>query len=280
MPPNRNDCPACAKGRACTGCRRAFIHAAITSQVPGVPPGVVSAAVDAVAGHPAAVRSLVGALSADPDALAVGAPPVVGQLVQVLRAAGVNLPEPACDRCGRTGKPLTRSSGRGVCGRCRRRELAEACTRCGVVKPVAARDGQGRPYCARCADRPQRLCGRCGRTRPIARRARDGQPDICDSCFKMPEAVCSRCGQRRPCSFASGPNPICTRCTPRATAICAHCGADRPPSARWPEGPVCDTCYTQALRRRGTCTVCAAQRRLVHPPGPGRRCSAGPAGSI
>lgn len=268
MPPNRTDCPACARGRPCTGCRRAFIQAMLTSAVPGVLPGVLTAVVDAAAGHPAAVRSLATALAADPDALTVGAPPVVGHLVQALRAAGVDVPEPACDRCGRTGKPLTRSSGRGVCGRCRRRELAEPCTRCGVVKPVAARDGQGRPCCARCADRPQRVCGRCGRTRPIARRARDGQPDICDSCFRMPEAVCSRCGQRRPCSFASGPNPVCTRCAPRATATCAHCGADRPPTARWPEGPVCDPCYTTALRRRGTCAGCAAHRRLVHPPGP------------
>ena len=137
-----------------------------------------------------------------------------------------------------------------------------------MVKPVAGRDGQGRPFCARCADRPQRVCGRCGRTRRIARRARDGRPDICDSCFRAPEAVCSRCGRRRPCSFASGPNPICAGCAPRATAPCAHCGADRPPTARWPEGPVCDPCYIKALRRRGTCTVCATERRLVHPPGP------------
>jgi len=88
MPPNRTDCPACAKGRPCTGCRRAFIHATITATVSGVPPGVLTAAVDAVAGHPAAVRSLATALAADPDALTVGAPPVVGHLVQSLRAPG------------------------------------------------------------------------------------------------------------------------------------------------------------------------------------------------
>jgi hypothetical protein len=230
--------------------------------------GVLTQALATVAGHPATVRSLAAALATDPDALCVGAPPVVGRLVDQLRARGVDLPEPACRRCGRTGNPLTRSASGGVCARCRHRELAEPCARCGVVKPVAGRDEQRQPVCARCADRPQRPCGRCGRTRPIARRARDGRPDICDSCFRMPEATCSRCQRRRPCSFAAGPNPICTGCATRSTATCAHCGADRPPTARWPEGPVCDPCYIKALRRRGTCLTCAAERRLVHPPGP------------
>ena len=229
---------------------------------------VLAAAVDAVLTGPAITRSLAAALAADPAALLVGAPPVVGTLISELRARGADLPDPSCTRCGRTGKPLTRSPSGGVCARCRRRQLAAACVRCGVVKPVAGRDAQNEPVCARCADRPQRPCGRCGRTRPIARRAHDGIPDICDGCFRLPEGVCSRCQQLRPCSFANGPEPVCTRCAARATAVCAHCGADRPPTARWPEGPVCDPCYNAALRRRGTCTTCGAMRRLVAPPGP------------
>ena len=57
---------------------------------------------------------------------------------------------------------------------------------------------------------------------------------------------------------------------PAAAATAAHTrGLDRPPAARWPEGPVCDTCYTSALRRRGACTACGQQRRLIAPPGPG-----------
>lgn len=268
MPSNETGCPACARGRLCTSCGRRRIITAVAARTPGIPMGVLTTALDAVAAHSAAIRSLAAALAADPDALTVGAPPVVGRLVGELQARGVDLPDPVCSRCGRTGKPLTRSSAGGMCARCRRRQLATACVRCGVVKPVAGRDGQGRPVCARCADRPQRVCGKCGRTRRIARRARDGQPDICDSCFRGHEALCSRCGRRRPCSFASGANPICARCAPRATATCAHCGADRPPTARWPEGPVCDPCYIAALRRRGTCATCKTGRRLVHPPGP------------
>jgi hypothetical protein len=255
-------------GRRCPLCRREQIIAMAAVAVPGMAPLAVRAAVNAVATSPQAVRDLAAALSTGPEALQLGAPPVVGRLVNELRERGAALAEPTCAMCARTGRPLTRSDCGGVCPRCRRRQLAMACSRCGVVKPVAGRDQDHRPVCARCQDRPQRPCGQCGRTRRIAQRGRDGLPDICDACFQMPQAICSRCQQRRPCSFASGPNPVCAQCTPRATASCAHCGNERPPTARWPEGPVCDPCYTAALRRRGTCASCHQQRRLVDPPGP------------
>ena len=188
MLPNETGCPACAKGRLCSGCGRIRIITAVAA-TPGIPVEVLTDAVDAVAGHPAVVRSLAAALDADPDALTVGAPPAVGRLVDELRARGVDLPEPACGRCGRTGKPLTRSAAGGVCARCRRRQLATACTRCGVVKPVAGRDGQGRPFCARCADRPQRVCGRCGRTRRIARRTPEGLTGTEECCFRKADGA-------------------------------------------------------------------------------------------
>jgi hypothetical protein len=255
-------------GRPCAPCRRKLIIDAAAAADPALPRTVVAAAVDAVLTHRAVTRDLVAALTADPGALLVGAPPVVGRLVGELRGRGADLPEPTCVRCGRTGWPLTRSDSGGVCKSCRHRQLAQPCFRCGVTKPVGGRDPDGQPVCARCADRPQRLCGRCGRIRRIARRAHDGQPDICDSCYAMPAAVCSRCHEFRPCSFASGPDPVCTKCAPRNVAVCAHCGQERPPVVLWPEGPVCDTCYTAALRRRGRCADCHTERRLVAPPGP------------
>jgi hypothetical protein len=252
------------------GARRARLIAWVAAADPLLTRAQVTDALDAAVAGPAAARSLAAALEQDPNALAGGAPPVVGRLVDALIARGSrSFTEPACVICARTGHRLTRSADGGVCARCRARQLATACARCGVVKPVAGREIDGRAVCARCADRPRRECGICARVRRIARRARDGQPDICDSCFRMPEATCTRCGRDRPCSFAAGPSPICTACAPRRTAACAHCGAQRPPAANWPEGPVCDPCYTAALRRRGACAGCRATRRLVHPPGPG-----------
>lgn len=250
--------------------RRQQVVDAVLTADPTLTAARVTAALAAVAGHPAAVRSLAAALAADPNALALGAPPMVGQLILALRDRGATSPPiPQCAVCQRQGLKLTRSSALGgVCARCRHRELAQACSRCGIVKPVGGRDREGRPVCARCADRPQRECGRCGRIGRIARRAHDDQPDICDGCFQQPPAVCAGCGRVRPCSFAATENPICTRCAPRRTTACARCGQHKPPAANWPEGPVCDPCYTLALRHRGTCHSCLTERRLVSPPGP------------
>lgn len=196
--------------------RRRQVLAAVLATDPALTTGQVEAALAAVAGHPAALRSLATAFAADPAALKIGAPPMVGRLVRALRTEGVtSLPAPSCAVCSREGVALTRSSaGGGVCARCRSRELAEACARCGIIKPVAGRDSDRRPVCARCADRPQRECGRCGRTRRIARRARGDEPDICDGCFRQPQALCAGCGRLRPCSFADTDTPICTGCAP------------------------------------------------------------------
>ena len=249
--------------------RHRQIVAVVLGSDPTLSAPQVEAAIAAVAGHPAALRSLAAALTADPAALMIAAPPVVGRLVEALRAQGAtSLPEPSCAVCARVARPLTRSSTGGVCARCRSRELAAPCARCGVIKPVAGRDGERRPVCARCADRPQRQCGRCGRTRRIARRAHGDQPDICEGCFQLPEAICAGCGPRRPCGFAGTNTPICTRCAPRRNVTCARCGQDKPPAANWAEGPVCDPCYTAALRHRGVCAGCQTERRLVAPTGP------------
>jgi hypothetical protein len=230
--------------------------------------GQVAAAVDAVAGHGAVLRSLSAALAA-------------GEAPELIARGSTMLTAPACATCGRTGRPLTRSGPGGACPRCRNRQLATACSRCGAVRPVAGRTSGGEPVCERCRrrERGHRTCGTCGKIAPIAVRGRDGGTDVCVNCYRMPTAVCTVCGRRRECSFA-GTQPICLTCSPRSTAACAHCGQDRPPAVRWPEGPVCDTCYTAALRRRGTCGDCGQQRRLVSPPGPGAGSCADCAGLI
>jgi hypothetical protein len=237
-----------------------------------LPRPVIEAAVAAVAPGGQALLQLDAALTADPGALAAGAPPVAGRLAAELIARGsATLTAPACAACGRIGRALFRGEGGGVCQRCRAWQLAEPCHACGKIKPVAVHTPAGKPLCEVCrrhTGRASRGCGRCGKTAPIAVRARHGNPDICVNCYRMPEATCAICGRRRECNFAGTSRPVCPSCSPKATAACARCGKDRPPAARWPEGPVCDPCYTAALKHRGRCASCGQQRRLVTPPGP------------
>ena len=239
-----------------------------------LPGAVIEAAVDAVAPGGQALRQLADALAADRGALTAGAPPVAGRLAAELIARGsATLAIPACMVCGRTGKPLFRGDGGGVCQRCRAWQVARPCVTCGKVKPVAGFDEHGRAVCEVCRRRDDprrhRKCATCGKTAPVAVRGRGGRAGICTSCYQLPEATCSKCQQRRRCTYAATSQPICLSCSPRATAACARCGHDRPPQARWPEGPVCDPCYRAALRHRGPCARCGQQRRLVAPPGPG-----------
>jgi hypothetical protein len=277
--PAGHDMPA-GPGRICRACRRDQVIAQVTAET-SLPAWEVSAAVDAVATSPAMLRSLAQALSAGAQALAAGAPPAIGRLVTELIARGsATLPVPACITCGATGQPLNRTGSGGMCSRCARHAHAAGCVRCGKVKPVAGRVSGGQPLCERCRrwERGLRPCSACGSTAPIAVRARGGHGDICVNCYRMPTAVCSVCGKRRECNHASTETPVCATCTPRATAPCARCGASRPPAVRWEEGPLCDPCYTAALRHRGICQACGAQRRLVFPPGPGATDCAGCAG--
>ena len=234
----------------------------------GLDDHVIEVAIEAVLTHPAVLRELVRALEPGAGPLQLGAPPVVGRLVVELRSRGSALPEPTCVRCGRTACPLTASHEGGVCKRCRNRQRATACVTCGVVKPVAGRDGSGGALCSVCVPRPKRRCARCGEVAVIARRAEGGHGDLCVDCYKGPSAVCRVCGRTKVCNFVSQGRPICFSCSPRRTMACAHCAEQRPPCVRWPEGPVCEPCYRAALARRGTCTDCRIERRLVAPPGP------------
>lgn len=241
---------------------------------PDLAPDVVDEAIAAVVVNSAVLRDLARALESSPTALGAGAPPSVGRLVVELRARGSTLAEPACVRCACTGRPLTASAEGGVCSRCRRRQTARPCSRCGGVKPVAGRDDGGQALCAACAPRPRRACSACGRVRIIARRARGDDGDLCDRCYLGPMATCGACGRSKPCNFVTQGRPVCQSCSPRREKTCAHCGQSRPPSAHWAEGPVCEPCYRGALARHGVCIACGTERRLVSPPGPGAtRCA-------
>ncbi|MGH3846661.1 MAG: hypothetical protein ACRDS0_35365, partial [Pseudonocardiaceae bacterium] len=69
------------QGRICPACRRDHVISQVTTVERSLPGAEVAAAVAAVATNPAVWRSLATALQANPDALTVGAPPVIGRLV-------------------------------------------------------------------------------------------------------------------------------------------------------------------------------------------------------
>ncbi len=256
--PNRS-----GRDRPCGTCRRQQVVTTVIAAEPSLPAGQVIAVFDATVTSGPAVGALARALAADPHVLHTGAPPVVSRLVDALVAAGsTTFRRPACEVCGRTGRPLNSIGTMAMCSRCAHRASATACSRCGQHRPVAARTGHGQPMCERCRrhTRGQRRCGICGDIAPIAVRARQGRPDICASCYRLPEAVCSGCGRTRPCSFADTDTPTCKACAPRATATCSRCGHDRPPTARQPDGPICEPCYRDTAVRR--CSTCGSLERL------------------
>ena len=100
--------PVSVSGSALTEQRRRQVLSAVLSADPTMTAARVEKALAVVAGHPAALRSLAMALTADPAALSIGAPPKVGELVEVLRAQGSTfLPTPQCAVCQRRGLKLT-----------------------------------------------------------------------------------------------------------------------------------------------------------------------------
>jgi hypothetical protein len=211
---------------------------------------------------------LAGVLKTGPQALLVGAPPSIGRLVIELRARGVSLPEPTCARCRGVGHALIRTEEGGVCVNCREIQLGVQCRRCGVVRPVSKKQDRDKSICPKCA-RPTVTCSRCGRTSEIRKRADKNQSDLCRYCYRTPTAVCIGCGKERRCRYVAAGNPTCNSCAPKLLVICAHCHRERTSVARLPEGRVCGVCYRAALSRRGRCTGCGEERRLVSPGGPG-----------
>ena len=103
MPPTEGGCRACRDGRLCTSCRSSTDHHRGRGDDPESPAAMVTDAVDAVLTGPAVTRSLAAALAADPAALLLGAPPVVGTLVGELRARGADLPDPSAPGAGAPG---------------------------------------------------------------------------------------------------------------------------------------------------------------------------------
>ena len=153
--------------------RHRQIVAVVLATDPTLSAPLVEAAIAAVAGHrsraTALGRGVDRRLGRVEDGGAAGGRSarrgVQGPVSHV--AAGAEL------RGLRTGRrPLTRSSTEGGSApRCRRRELAAPCARCGVIKPVAGRRRRN-----------------AGRSAPAAQTARNASADGADGLVGSPDA--------------------------------------------------------------------------------------------
>ncbi|MGH3407367.1 MAG: hypothetical protein ACRDRJ_33430, partial [Streptosporangiaceae bacterium] len=118
--------------RGCPRCRRDRVVDLAAAADGSLPLPVIEAAVDAAAPSGQVLWHLERALAGGPGALLRGAPPVAGRLAAELIARGsATLAIPCCAACGRTGKPLFRGEGGGICQRCRAWQTAAACSSCG-----------------------------------------------------------------------------------------------------------------------------------------------------
>jgi len=197
----------------------------------------VAAALDAVAVHPAVLRSLGQALSGGAGALLAGAPPAAGKLVNELRRRGRPCQSPPVRAVAGPAVPSP-PQPRAVCAPAAGAASSPAFVlSCGVVK-TGCRPGRTRTA-ALCLLRapPKRPCARCGRTRVVALRARTAR----GTCATAATRARWRNACLRPAAAVQFPGegrPICISCSPRRQLACAHCGELKPPCAHWPRAGV------------------------------------------
>jgi len=126
---------------------------------PAVEQDTVRVIVEQIGGR-ARRRRLATALAGDPSVLSSGrspAPPVVGDLLLALRAAGASrVSPPRCATCDRALTVLQRHGEHWYCSVCVRRLSLRECASCGRQRPVASRDRAGQPRCDRCPDHDER----------------------------------------------------------------------------------------------------------------------------
>ena len=255
--------PSAAARGAAPRCRRPD-HRPLSRR----PGNAGSGAADAVERWPAtrrSPRSLAAALAADPTR--VDGRRATGGRPAGRRAAGPRARTARADlrRCGRTGRPLTRSAAGGVCARCRRRQLAER------LHPLRGgqtgrRPGRAGPAVLRPVRRPTATALRTVRTDPADRPPRPRRAARHLRCLlpgargglqplRAPPAVFVRVRRRQ---------PDLRRLRPARTAPSARTAA--PTGHRPPAGPR-DRSATPATPRR--CAAAATAPAAV-PAAPGR----------
>ena len=220
----------------------------VTTIDSGLAATVVAGAVTDAARQPGQRRQLAWALQDRPGLLTGdgAATPVAAvlRLIDALADAGATMiVRPACPRCGLV-KPLAARVGEGrVCTSCYARARALACARCGRVRPACTRDAEGKPVCSGClVSDPvnHETCTGCGRVRQVTARTADGP--WCHRCRPGGAAVCGICGQTRACAISQVTGqPWCASCR-RRWARCAGCNAIAPVYAGTRARPLCARC--------------------------------------
>ncbi len=274
----------------CAACQRqrgdpdpAAIVAGIIAVIdPGVLAETVAAAVHAAAPGIGQRRRLAWALQDHPELLTgagARAPvPAVLRLIAALADAGAQrIVRPACPHCGRVIALVKPRDGVRLCRNCVARSRAVTCSRCGVVREAATRDGHGRPLCPYClTSDPANLeaCISCARRRVVSVRTPGGP--LCPGCRPQKTMLCSICARLVPAEISKiTGEPWCHACQKRR-ARCAVCGSIRLIRGGTLSSPLCATCAqpdpafwhacpgcgerTQHLSRR--CARCSLRQRL------------------
>lgn len=244
---------------------RVGIAEVISTVEPHLAGDVIAGAVRRAARDLRQTRWLADALAGEPAVLlgASTGPPVVDRLVAELTAAGaVHVRPPTCCRCGTTRELRERLDGQRLCKPCGALLRAEACSRCGNVRPVAFRLPDGRSLCGACRlALTIEACAGCGRVARIERRAADGG-GLCGRCAPpRPTVTCSICARTLPGYGTRTGNFRCETCAKRRVD-CARCGHRAKVAAIWAEGAVCTTCRYKTLASRGSCAGCGQLRRI------------------
>jgi len=278
--------PVCVRDRAgrphCLTCRRqgsdpdpAAIVAGIIAVIdPGVLAGTVTAAVHAAAPRAGQLRRLAWALEDHPELLTgagARAPvPSVLRLIGALADAGAQrIVRPACPHCGRVIALVKPRDGVRLCRNCVARSRAETCSRCGVIREPAARDGHGRPLCSYClTSDPANLetCVRCARRRVVSVRTPSGP--LCPGCRPAKTMACSICAKLAPAEISKiTGEPWCHACQKRR-ACCAVCGSIRLIRGGTLASPLCATCARPDPSFWHACPGCGARTQHLS-----RRCA-------
>jgi hypothetical protein len=250
---------------------------------------------------PQGARVLDEHLKAYPDAFNAPdahCPRVLVRLAASMQAAGHQVVQPKCARCGESGLELPRVADEGRCCEwCLTRERLTVCVRCGLPGfPTAKRDEGS--ICRRCYNEEKvEDCAGCGKQRPPSTRDAHGGA-LCWACNPRPERVCSGCGQlarakvgkrgeytcqrcyqrhqhpKRPCGICGIESMIvirgrgdgedrCRRCRIEPTHQCWHCAQLRPAKAMWPVGPVCRRCHQWVMANPAPCAQCGVDKVLI-----------------